>query len=531
MPRKFKTNKGIVEFPDDLTTEAVEKSLMDQGVTEYEDYVPPKPRTGKEIATEMLDSTLLGSAAKAVRTKEPLSFGQAAASFSRAPLSAASARTAAKLIPHPIGKVAGTVGAYVSTDQGIQEIMDRVLGGRPQGIAEQIIEPGNEVAGRLMGTAENAALDWTAGKIIDGLIGGAKNLWNRYGPLPAQPPQAKPGVSNVEFSTDPIKDAQYWDIPNPKPAQPSIPGYGNEAAAAEYAALKAKSPASLTSTEKLKLAGIERKLLAAKTKTIDLPGQTIHMGDGRITNPSQLLEANPQVESLWQRITGKSPVLSSRGVVNSTGELQGLKPTPEALATARIERLRSIAGKGALGVAVLGTPEERKEKLKNSQGPIPEFEMALQDPYVMQDAKDDLKAYWLQKTLQGGNLKDAMKDPASAALYTDKERAEIGEFFKAVDEKRLPSDIQIGPKGVNISGPMAEEAGFNSTNLGISFVTLASLMLLRKGSAAKAVVDYMKGNASKIPARRMGKYFLRNALRGADVLLQTTEGEEEVRVE
>lgn len=741
MPKKYRTNKGTREFDDKLTRQEIEAQLIGEGVTEYE------PLTSGRVLN-INPSLLRGGEQFSGNTGNeafaspdlPLSAGSAAASIARAGASRAVAGRAMSAIPHPVAKILGGILAYTGTDQVGQEAQSRFLGERPKGAIEQIVEPENEVVGRLMGTAENAAIDWGAGKVVDAGINAAKGIYNKFFPTLAPIPP-KVGVTGHSFSEDPIKDAQYWDIPNPKPAQPSIAGYGNDAAAAEYAMLKAKPTDQLSSAERLRLAGIERKLLGEKTKTIDLPGQTIHMGDGKITDPGKLLPpktvhtaaefkawqesqglrgmrhpmvqsdeaylakfesapakpitvqdelianiqrlksgaqpasmleeempklsrmyshlTNPKsnvdqafrigdvdviipgadvrklgltayatpgvtvpavkelgkkllgregdfvilserphdvsefldiiseelthaqhyrlgdklppslIETLKETVIDKIPGYASRVYAGktirdhsiSTLGIEGVAksiagnslPVPEreafkagmekAFTIDELKQLRKYQSYGIGGVALaLGSEAERKEKLNSKVGVIPEFEQAIRDPQALQKlemfeegkkTKEDLRSYFIQSRLQAGNFKEAMNESAAAALYTPKERAELGAFFKTVDEKKLPSDIQLGPKGITISGPMAQEAGLGAMALGLTFYELSKRILLRKGSsaAAKAIGDYISGNAQRIPARKMGKYFLRNALRGADVLIQTADGEKQVTVE
>lgn len=499
MPKKFQTNKGIKEFPDGATQEQINQTLFSSGVTNFspvESIAPPDklaPGYTREKVNELKSlsdtasnnrknsagsgKTLQGTSEYGMED-EDLSPGNTAASILRPFASRAAAGAVASRIPHPLGKLLGAILSYTATDQAAQEGQRQVFGQRPKGIIEQATQPGNEVIGRLMGTAENAGLDLIPGAIANKI---AKKFAKPVTPQ-ATPEAPKTGVTNAEFSPLPksnIRDAEYTMAPNG-----GLPG-------------TSKAPKALGS---------------GPDRIIELPGEV-------------------PVSPITPRPMG-GPAVSESAIPNA---IDALRSQPTRMSVSELnKKIDTSNGPLAEVERLISSPEALTKALSH-----PESAKSVKGYYASKALQGAFNPQTGQFDI--GALKATMDSPNFTKIYNAGEASEVRRLFHSLGAgKGKTGDLKIGPEGVILSGAILSgvmNKSDDENQQGAMMIPMALFMRnVLRGAAGKMgahlMNDLIERNNISIPLRKFGTMILRPLLLGSDAILQKHDGtNESVKVE
>lgn len=489
MPKRFKTNKGTRAFPDSLSNTEIETLLEKEGIDAYEPEttMSSRPLDPGEIANKRRVQGENGkkalfdfSTGRFEKSPDSLSPGNAATSFVRPWIDSGVAGTVARAIPHPALKVLGAA-AYLGTDQAIQEVQKRAFGQRPMGIAEQVIQPENELAGRLLGTAEEAALTYLPGMAIKGIVNKFKDKvsYNKdpWGHLRNED---VPGEINHEFrpKTGPI-DAEWFPVPNIKSTATQIPknsGMPSGNARTIEATTTPRGTDISARPNVTAVSGRDPKLLNPSTPQIELPGITRQMPPAQMA--MELRKANSAIPHYEQIL--KDPMMTRAAIAN----------------------------------------KEVHDGMKS-------YWAAKQ----MDAAIDPLTGKFSITRIQ-----NSFNDPVTKQLYTPAEINQIRRLFNTVGNNKSQPDMKIGKDGAVMSGLMlndilSEDQKSQTKEASIG-TGLFIGMMLRNRRLGNMMIDYLERGSTSTPLRRFTKYFLRPALAGATAVLHKHDGtSEEVKLE
>lgn len=531
MAKKFNTNKGIRQFPDSATEEEIQSALLAQDITSFSPWVedsstaggigPAKLSPKDELLALKAQSS--GDAEEARRRKslnnamagkpdEELSPLNTIASMIRPYADRAgaglAAKTAAKLIPHPVAKGAAAVLGYLLTDQGLQEGQRQAFGQRPKGILEQMTDPNNEAIGRLMGTVENAGADALAGVALKSLSKVFK---------PKVKPPANPVMTGEEFI------AKYNPRPQAEGTQSLFKPTNSRQAA----------PPSIPSTP-------------------ETPSPF------PLNRPVQPGAPPPLKEGPKLLGSGKEPLLLGKGpdrIIYLPGKpervvVQGSGKLFDQLIPSAINSLRD----GPVKLTV----RQLQKTIDGATMPIPQLERLITNPdrlfkaIAFPETRQAIQGYWAQKTLQGAynaktktfditKLQESLASPDVARIYRPFEIAEIKRLFNAVGNgKGKTGDIQIKPEGIILSGAILaglldKKEGDEKTSSGFVFPIAALFGGIGRGAGTsigrKFMTDYVEGRNITQPLRWVGKYVLRPMLAGGKALLQKHDGSNEESIQ
>lgn len=540
MPKKFNTPKGVRQFPDNFTTFQIETELDKEGIDEYRPYegmgaVKTTPQQQLETMRLQNESPTKGRenrfdlATGRYEKPEDLAPLNTLASFIRPFLAKGGAKLAANTIgnalPHPAAKLAAKAAGYFLTDQTAQEGQKQVFGQRPMGLIEQTAQPENDFLGRVMGTAENAALDFLPA-----------GLSRAYGKMKGAPAPAPKDISQGINTNDP---AAFRNVKAAKPNPSRETTFSAETVADTGTPFEFRSGTPPTNRS----AGIRPEIPSSGIPSgapKDLGTATTYTKGSQLSGTSTT--ALPT--SNGPKLLGKGPdrIIELPGAPARTFEMgsgslfdQFLPNTVDALKAAPVKMKLSQLSKVVAQAKV----------------PVDALENTLNDPRHLSrmmgypETAQLMKGYWGQKTIQQSynaktgvfdikSLQQSLADPRVSKIYTPSEVSELKRFFNIIGNgKGKTGDIKVNPEGIILSGAVLaglmegdkREDEVKSADMTMLIPLAVMLGMGGRGRAAKQMLfDTLEGAKTSMPVRKWSKYVLRSALAGTDALLQKRDG-------